>query len=88
MSAPMGTRAVVVRRKDGWRWMAETDGEMFATGMERTRDAARAAAAAAINAWLAEAWRMIVPGAALTAEQKKLMARFAKHGDGHEKDGR
>lgn len=72
----MGTKIVVRRCQTGWRWSVLVEEECLRSGNSPTWRKARADARAAMDAWLAEAWKMCVPSQPLTVEQKKLVKRF------------
>lgn len=76
MSNAMGTKIVVRRRPPGWRWSVVVVEECLRSGDSPTWRKARADAKAAMDAWLAEAWRMVAPGRPITEEQRKLVKRF------------
>ena len=76
MSNAMGTKIVVRRSKTGWRWYVVVVEECLRSGDSPTWRKARADAKAAMDAWLAEAWRMVAPGRPITEEQRKLVKRF------------
>ena len=81
MSNAMGTKIVVRRRQTGWRWYVVVVEECLRSGNSPTWRKARADARAAMDAWLAEAWKMCVPSRPLTVEQKKLVKRFGGFAD-------
>ena len=81
MSNAMGTKIVVRRRQTGWRWYVVVVEECLRSGNSPTWRKARAVARAAMDAWLAEAWKMCVPSRPLTVEQKKLVKRFGGFAD-------
>lgn len=76
----MGTAIVVRRDARGWKWNVLIVEECVASGKSSSWKNARTDAKKAMDAWLSMAWRIALPGTALTQEQKRLVAHFKKIG--------
>lgn len=77
MKGSYGSEIAIHRSKRGWSWAVITGEESIATGKSNTWRKAREDARIARNYWIAEAYRMIVPGKPLLKIQRDLMEKFS-----------